>query len=380
MVDDGTMTTTQDAARYRENLQGELDGAAIYQAMAEGAQEPQLRELYGKLADAERRHASLWQERLRVAGETSIPTSPAWRARVLVRLAHRFGPGLIVSTVAAHELADRGMYDDQPEAAGSSLPADERSHARLLAEMSGPGGVPGGTLARFEGRHQAVGGNALRAAVLGLNDGLVSNFSLVMGVAGAGASGSVTLIAGIAGLLAGSFSMALGEWLSVQSARELHGRQIGIEAEELRLFPEEEEEELRLIYEAKGVPVEQAREMAARVVNGELQTALDTLSREELGIDPNELGGSAWVAASTSFLLFSVGAVVPVIPFLFGAGAMAIVASAVLSASALFLVGAAITVITGQPAVRSGLRQLAFGVAAATLTFIIGRLLGTALS
>lgn len=201
-----------------------------------------------------------------------------------------------------------------------------------------------------------------------------------MGVAGSGASGSVTIIAGIAGLLAGSFSMALGEWLSVQSARELHARQIGIEEEELRRFPEEEEEELRLIYEAKGMPVDQARELAARVIRGEARTALDTLSREELGIDPDELGGSAWVAATTSFLLFSLGAIVPVIPFLFADGASAIVASAVSAAAALFLVGAAITVITGQPALRSGLRQLAFGVAAAAITFSIGRLLGTAVS
>jgi VIT1/CCC1 family predicted Fe2+/Mn2+ transporter len=374
------MTTTEDADRYRNNLQGELDGAAIYEAMADGAGEPQLGELYGKLADVERRHASLWQERLREAGETRIPTGPAWRARILAGLARRFGPGLVVTTVAAQEMAGREMYDDQPEAAGSSLPADERSHARLLAEMTGAGGVPGGTLARFEGRHRAVGGNALRAAVLGANDGLVSNFSLVMGVAGSGASGSVTLIAGIAGLLAGSFSMALGEWLSVQSARELHARQIGIEEEELRRFPEEEEEELRLIYEAKGMPVDQARELAARVIRGEARTALDTLSREELGIDPDELGGSAWVAATTSFLLFSLGAIVPVIPFLFADGASAIVASAVSAAAALFLVGAAITVITGQPALRSGLRQLAFGVAAAAITFSIGRLLGTAVS
>lgn len=374
------MTTTQDAARYRNNLQGELDGAAIYQAMADGAREPQLGELYGKLAEAEARHASLWQECLLTAGETKIPTGPAWRARILAGLARRFGPGLVVSTIAAHELADRGMYDDQPEATGSSLPADERSHARLLAEMIGVGGVSGSQLARFEGRHRAVGGNALRAAVLGANDGLVSNFSLVMGVAGSGASGSVTLIAGIAGLLAGAFSMALGEWLSVQSARELHARQIGIEEEELRQFPEEEQEELRLIYEAKGMPGDQAREMAERVIRGELRTALDTLSREELGIDPDELGGSAWVAATTSFFLFALGAIVPVIPFLFADGTAAIAATAALSAAALFLVGAAITVITGQPALRSGLRQLVLGIAAAAITFTIGRLLGAAVA
>jgi VIT1/CCC1 family predicted Fe2+/Mn2+ transporter len=374
------MTQAQDIARYRVNLQGELDGGAIYQAMADGTHEPALRTLYGKLADAERRHAALWDEHLRAAGEVRLPGGPTWRARILVRLARRFGPGLVVSTIAAHEMADRRMYDDQPEAIEAGLPEDERSHARLLGEMTGSSGVAGGVLARFEGRHGAVGGNALRAAVLGANDGLVSNFSLVMGVAGAGAAGSVILIAGVAGLLAGSLSMALGEWLSVQSARELHAHQIGIEEEELRRFPEEEEEELRLIYEAKGMPVDQAREVAARIIRGDVRVALDTLSREELGIDPEELGGSAWVAAITSFLLFSLGAIVPVIPFVFTDGTLAIALSAAFSATALFVVGVAITVITGQPALRSGLRQLVFGVAAAAITFGIGHLLGTALS
>lgn len=374
------MTEAQDIARYRANLQGELDGGAIYQAMAEGTREPALRTLYGKLADAERRHAALWEEQLRAAGEMRLPGGPTWRARILVRLARRFGPGLVVSTIAAHEMADRRMYDEQPEAIEAGLPADERSHARLLGEMTGSNGVAGGLLARFEGRHGAVGGNALRAAVLGANDGLVSNFSLVMGVAGAGAAGPVILIAGVAGLLAGSLSMALGEWLSVQSARELHAHQIGIEEEELRRFPEEEEEELRLIYEAKGMPADQARDVAARIIRGDARVALDTLSREELGIEPEELGGSAWVAAITSFLLFSLGAIVPVVPFVITDGSLAIALSAAFGATALFVVGVAITVITGQPALRSGLRQLVFGVAAAAITFGIGHLLGTALS
>ena len=152
----------------------------------------------------------------------------------------------------------------------------------------------------------AAAGNALRAAVLGANDGLVSNASLVMGVAGAELAGRSILITGLAGLLAGSLSMALGEWLSVQSARELFAHQIGIEREELLAAPEEEAEELALIYQAKGLPAEQARELGQRLVQDQ-QTALDTLAREELGIDPAELGGSAWVAAITSFLLFSAG-------------------------------------------------------------------------
>jgi VIT1/CCC1 family predicted Fe2+/Mn2+ transporter len=366
-----------DLARWRANLQGEIDGAAIYRAMAAGTDDDSLAELYRRMAESEDHHGALWRERLESAGQR-VPARPTWRARVLMWLARRMGAGMVVSTIAAQERAGRRMYDEQPEASGTSLPADERSHARLLREVTA--GVEGGTLARFEGRHRAVGGNALRAAVLGANDGLVSNFSLVMGVAGADPTGRAALIAGLAGLLAGALSMALGEWLSVQSARELYENQMTVEAEELAAFPEEEAEELRLIYEAKGLTSEQAADMADRLVAGDRAVALDTLTREELGIDPQELGGSPWVAAGTSFVLFAAGAIIPVAPFLFGSGVTVIVASAVLSGLALFGVGAGITVVTGQPALRSGARQLGFGLAAAAITFGIGTLLGTAIS
>jgi VIT1/CCC1 family predicted Fe2+/Mn2+ transporter len=185
------------------------------------------------------------------------------------------------------------------------------------------------------------------------------------------------LVAGLAGLLAGSLSMALGEWLSVQSARELYANQIATEALELEAFPEEEEEELRLIYEAKGLDAEDARRLAHRIITGDPAVALDTMAREELGIDPDDLGGSAWVAAITSFVLFAAGAIVPVVPFLIGSGTSAIVAAAIMSGLALFGLGAAITLMTGQHAWRSGLRQVAFGLAAAAITFGIGTLLGT---
>jgi len=240
-----------------------------------------------------------------------------------------------------------------------------RSGVRLLAERQ---------------RHRAIGGNALRAAVLGANDGLVSNFSLVMGVAGADSSGAAIVIAGFAGLLAGALSMALGEWLSVQSARELYANQIRVEAAELAADPNEEEQELREIYERKGVPVAVAAEMASHIIGGDQAAALDTLVREELGIDPAELGGSAWVAAGTSFLLFTVGAIIPLMPFIFMTGASAIAVSAVLAGLALFGVGAAITYVTGLSIWISGTRQLAFGMAAAAITFGIGRLVGVAIA
>ena len=366
-----------DVDRWRRNLQGEVDGALIYRAMAAKAGDERLAELYRRMAESEDRHAALWRGQLDQAGAASRAVDPTARARILAWLARTGGAGLVAPIVAGQERSARRMYDDQPEAAETSLPADERSHARLLGEITG--GTSGSVLARFEGRHRAVGGNALRAAVLGANDGLVSNFSLVMGVAGASAGGAPVLVAGLAGLLAGSLSMALGEWLSVQSARELYESQIATESVELASFPREEEEELRLIYEAKGLDAERARDLARRVIEGDPATALDTMSREELGIDPDELGGSAWVAAGTSFVLFATGAIIPVLPFLIGAGAGAIVASAVMSGVALFALGAAITLLTGRHPLFAGLRQVGFGMAAAAITFGIGTLLGTAI-
>ena len=366
-----------DVDRWRRNLQGEVDGALIYRAMAAKAGDERLADLYRRMAESEDRHAALWRGQLDQAGAASRAVDPTARARILAWLARTGGAGLVAPIVAGQERSARRMYDDQPEAAETSLPADERSHARLLGEITG--GTSGSVLARFEGRHRAVGGNALRAAVLGANDGLVSNFSLVMGVAGASAGGAPVLVAGLAGLLAGSLSMALGEWLSVQSARELYESQIATESVELASFPREEEEELRLIYEAKGLDAERARDLARRVIEGDPATALDTMSREELGIDPDELGGSAWVAAGTSFVLFATGAIIPVLPFLIGAGAGAIVASAVMSGVALFALGAAITLLTGRHPLFAGLRQVGFGMAAAAITFGIGTLLGTAI-
>ncbi|MDE3192104.1 MAG: VIT1/CCC1 transporter family protein [Chloroflexota bacterium] len=365
-----------DVQRWRADLQGEIDGITVYRAMAAGESDRALAAVYGKLADAEERHARVWETKLREAKAWRTAPSPSWRARLLAFLARRGGVAIVAQTMAGAEARDRAMYDDQPEA-GLALPREERSHARLLREA---GGASGSAIARLEGRHRMSGGNALRAAVLGVNDGLVSNFSLVMGVAGAGGDARAVMVAGAAGLLAGSLSMALGEWLSVQSARELYSHQIAVEKEELEVAPDEEEEELALIYQAKGAKEEQARAMAHQLVRGDARSALDALAREELAIDPGELGGSAYVASGTSFAMFALGAVVPLIPHLVASGTAAVVASAVVSGVALFGVGALITVITGQSAMRAGARQLLIGIAAAAVTYGLGRLFGAAIA
>lgn len=368
------MTASAEATRWLANLQGEVDGAWVYRAMAASEDDASLARVYERLAEAEDRHGSIWEAKLREASAWRGRPTPSWRARLLASIARRVGAAFVASTLAGREARDQRAYDDQPEA-GVSLPRDERSHARVLGEIAG--GLSGPAIARLEGRHRATGGNALRAAVLGVDDGLISNFGLVMGVAGAGADTRGLLIAGLAGLLAGALSMALGEWLSVQSARELYARQVAIEREELAVAPEEEEEELALIYQAKGLAPQNARTVAAQVVRS--SSALETLAREELSVDPKELGGSAYVAAGTSFAMFAIGAAIPLVPLVFAAGTTAVVISSILSAVALFAIGALITVITGQPALRAGLRQLGIGVAAAAVTFAVGRLVGVTL-
>jgi VIT1/CCC1 family predicted Fe2+/Mn2+ transporter len=361
--------------RQREFLQGEVDSAFLYRALAELEPAPALAELYDRLAATEERHAKVWHARLAAADRGPGMPRPSRRARILAWLARRFGARFVLPSLSEQEDLDQGRYDAEgaPDALG--MAAEERSHARLLRTVSG--GIEGATLARFEGRHRAIGGNALRAAVLGANDGLLSNFSLVMGVAGASLSADTILITGIAGLLAGAGSMALGEWISVQSSRELYARQIAIEAAELEQIPEEEREELALIYRAKGLDAEAADRLADDLLADRNQ-ALSTLAREELGIDPDQLGGSPWTAAITSFGLFAVGAIIPVIPFLLTSGDAAIAISIAVSAAALFALGAATTLMTGRSVAFSGTRQLVIGLAAAAITFGIGSAVGGA--
>lgn len=371
--------TAADLARWRANRQAEVDSAALYTAVAALEPDAGAADVLRRMAASEARHAAFWAERLAAAGAASPDPAPSWRARTLIALARRFGAGLVLPTLAEAETAATGSYVAQAEVAGTPMAAEERQHGRLVREMAKTGGLGGASIAKLEGRHASVGGNALRAAVLGANDGLVSNLSLVMGVAGAVPEGRLVLITGVAGLLAGAISMALGEWLSVQSSRELYERQIRIEAEELAAAPEEEAAELAVIYEAKGLPADQARAMAERTI-AQGAAALDVLAREELAIDPAELGGSAWTAAIASFILFAIGAVIPVAPFMFASGMTAVWTSVAASAVGLFAIGAAITLMTGRSVAYSGARQLLFGLAAAAVTYGIGWLFGVSVA
>lgn len=365
---------SDDIERLRMAWQEEVDSTAVYRAAAAKVSGTPLAEVYRKMADDEARHAAILAERLAKRGAPVGKPQPSMRGRVLQALVRWLGPSAVLSTMVEREQAGIDAYAGTPEA---ELAADEQAHRDMLRSLRGAG-LTGGTIAQMEAQHRAASGNALRAAVLGANDGLVSNLSLVMGVAGAAMASRNILVTGLAGLLAGAISMALGEWLSVQSSRELYARQLAIEAAELEEAPEEEQAELIQIYRAKGLPQAQAEAVAAQLM-ADPEAALDTLVREELGFDPAALGGSAWEAAITSFVLFALGAVIPVAPFMALTGGTAIVVSLVASAVGLFAVGAGITLLTGRNVWFSGGRQVLFGLIAAAITFGIGRLIGGAL-
>ena len=369
---------------YMRNFNDESGSAAIYQVLSEIEKDTRLAEVYRRMAETERAHAAHWVEKIQADGQPAPVFRPTWRQRTLLWLARRFGAAMVLPSMQAMEREGSSGYAQQAGGVAGAptthMASQERSHAMLISQITTSlgGGMEGGALAVLEGRHRSTGGNALRAAVLGANDGLVSNLSLVMGVAGATLNNKTVLITGLAGLLAGAISMALGEWLSVQSSRELYTHQIQVETAEIAQHPEEEAEELALIYEARGLPREQAQTLAQSIVANP-DSAVETLAREELGIDPGELGGSAWEAALTSFILFAIGAVIPVSAFMFLAGMTAVYVSIAFSVVALFLLGAVITLFTGKPVWFSGMRMVIFGLLAAAVTFGIGRLIGVSL-
>jgi VIT1/CCC1 family predicted Fe2+/Mn2+ transporter len=367
------MTTKDEIHRFTKNLRDEVDGAALYAALAAAEKDPVRKDLFLQLSQSEARHAELWREKLRSAGVEDKKYAPSFRTRLLARMATRFGPRFVMSSVAATEAADQNKYAGQADA--SALVADERGHAAVIAAASGAGTNVGAEIGRSEPWHRGASGNSLRAAVLGANDGLVSNFCLLMGVAGAGSSERAVVLTGIAGLIAGACSMALGEWLSVSNARELAATQIEREREEIEQTPAAEQHELALILQAKGLPKPEAQQAAGRIM-GNKSAALDMLVREELGIDPEELGGNPWTAAGVSFALFSVGALVPVIPLAALSGRTAISACIAASGVALAGIGVLTSLFNGRSPWFSGARQVVFGCAAAAVTYGSGALLG----
>ena len=373
---------SDDPRRFLRYLDAERNASLLYRALAESTDGEQ-REALLELADVEDKHAQHWVDKLTAYG-VDIPPAPTVLNAVdeqLVRRARSLGLVSVLDTLEQNEGADAGMYDDEPEAL-PTMPSDEREHADVFRALKG------GEPERFPHRERPTKGGepwhrtdksgSVRAAVFGVSDGLVSNTALVMGFAGASLGGaienSVVLFAGLAGLLAGAFSMAAGEYVSMASQRDLFKREIDLERQELLEKPEEERLELELIYRAKGLPREQARAVADQIMK-DPEIALDTLAREELGLDPGELG-SAWKAAVWSFLSFAIGASVVVVPYALFSGMTAFVLAVVLALVSLIVVGGLVGYQSGRGVVFSAGRQVLWGVGAAAVTYLVGSLVG----
>lgn len=325
--------------------------------MARAEPDPRKGALFLKLAAAAEEQAEHWHARVAASGAPPQAFQPSLRARIVAHLVRRLGPRSLRGVLAAMKLRGLSIYGAPLNAAGHAMPTSATD---------------------VGARHRSSVGGNLRAAVFGVNDGLISNASLVLGVAGAGAGSAYVLTAGAAGLLAGALSMASGEYVSVRSQRDMYEYQIALERAEVAAYPEEEAEELALIYQARGIDIEQARDMS-RALLAKPEQALDVLSREELGLNPDDLG-SPWSAAGFSFLAFAVGAAVPLAPFLAGlrgAGGIAVAAAATLVA--LFAVGMILSLFTGRSAWHGALRMVLIGGGAGIVSFAVGRLLGAAL-
>lgn len=360
-----------------KNIQTEIDACFLYQKLAEHEADKTIANVYRQMSAIENSHAKAF------ALKENIPIDklmqPSWRAKTINTIGKIFGYDYILGTLMDTEKSISGAVIATKQKNKKEITGTETTHVKILQSiLAKQTKTAGKHLAKFERQHRSVGGNAIRAAVLGGNDGLVSNFSLVMGIAGATSGGQGVLLAGLAGLLAGALSMALGEWISVKSSQELYENQMQIEMEELETNPEGEIKELALIYMAKGIPENQANEMATEIMKDK-DHAHEILVKEELGINTEELSGSAMEAAIYSFILFSIGAVIPVLPFMFLSGMQAIIISVSASAVGLFIIGGAITLFTGKNVWRSGFRQVIFGLAAAAITFGIGKLIGVSI-
>ena len=376
-----------DPVQSLANLRLERDAILLYDALAGIEKDPLRAAAFHRIAGNERRHAEVWAAKLRDAGVDVPParSRPRPRVAVIVVLARVFGTKAVSDLVTALEGDEEDAYDSQtatPEI--EAIAADEREHAEIWRKLKDPEYHPDRDIATRERWHRSGRSGTLRAVIFGVSDGLVSNLALVMGVAGAsgaspgGTDGRFILLAGIAGLLAGAFSMAAGEYISMQSQRELFERQIALERAEMEAMPEEEEAEMASLYRAKGFREDEAKAIAHRLFE-DPERALDQLIREELGLDPDELG-SPFGAAFGSFIAFALGAFVPVAPYLLGSGAAAFVGAIVLSLIALFAVGAGVSLLTGRGVLFSGARQVLIGAAAAVVTYAVGTIIGVSVA
>lgn len=334
-----------------QNYYEEKRSSYLYKSIAAIETNPVHKKLFLELSLLAEKQASIWDRQLKKQNITPKSFSPDLRARMVIFLVKMFGVRSLRLILGAMKIRGMSIY-------GSSLIHASMSHTPEL-----------------ENRHRSISkGNNVRAAVFGINDGLISNASLILGIAGAQVDQSMILLTGIAGLLAGACSMGAGEYVSVRSQREMLEYQLELEKHELELYPEEETQELSLIYQARGIPREEADKISALLIQNP-EKALDTLAREELGINPDDLV-SPTGAALSSFISFSVGAFIPIIPFVLSHSSYNLIIAIILTAISLFAVGALMSLFTQRNALWSGFRMFLIGGAAGALTYFIGSLFG----
>jgi VIT1/CCC1 family predicted Fe2+/Mn2+ transporter len=361
-----------------KTIQTEVDASFLYKTLADNEADENVAHVFYQMSEIEMSHAIAFLAKNNLDASKLPP--PSKRAKILRFIGKIMGYDYVLGVLLDTEKSISSAVLSARKKTNTTTSLSDTAHVTILKNiLNSTSSISGSSLARFEKRHRSVGGNALRAAVLGGNDGLVSNFSLIMGIAGATSGQKEVLLAGLAGLLAGALSMALGEWISVKSSQELYENQMELEMEELETNPEGEEKELALIYYSKGIPEEQAKQMAKEVMTNK-DKAHKILIKEELGINVEDLKGSAMEAAIASFILFAFGAVIPVIPFFFFGGYKAVIISTIFSAMGLFVIGASITLFTGKSVWFSGFRQVLFGLIAAAITFGIGSLIGVSIN
>ncbi len=348
----------QAMGKAKQSWQEEKRAEYLYRIMAEHEPDPDKANLFLQLAGAASDQAALWANKLTEQGQTPGDFQPGLRIQCIARLVRLFGVRRLRPVLAASKIRGLSVYSGKRAQGTHPMPSDV--HA-------------------VGASHRGMGNNGgLRAAVFGVNDGLVSIACLVFGVAGASAESSTILLTGIAGLMAGAFSMAAGEYVSMRSQREMFEYQINLEKEELALYPEEEARELALIYMARGLEPAEADALAKRMI-ADPQLGLDTLTREELGLNPDELG-SPWIAAIASFVAFSLGGLVPLLPFMLGLGENALMQAVILTAIALWTVGATLSLFSGGSGWHGGLRMVLIGGGAGWVTYLLGMLLGVSIA
>ena len=359
---------TNQNKRYSEYLESELEAAAIYASLAEVENDENRAAIFRKLVNAEMRHAARWADKLGIDSSNLKPKTSGPKILSLKFAAKLFGTNKIIPLLLKIEAKEVDVYAADPEA--QDLVGEERQHSVTLRNLTKSPGATG----PWSSASILRSGGSLRAAILGMNDGLISNFSLAMGVAGGTNNPDFVLLAGIAGLLAGAFSMASGEYISMRSQKDVYEHEILKEAIEIQEWPEEEEEELTLIYQAKGLSETESKKVAKRLMK-DPEIALDTMAREELGLDPSQLG-SPWGASISSFISFVVGAIIPIVPYILKLQDNAFLISAILSLAALAIVGGLLAGFSGKNILWGSFRMILAGSAAATVTYFVGKLVG----